>query len=115
MARSGTSFSSSLFAAFTLAGIIMFVYLFAKRTRWSRRNLVAGLILGLLNFSNIYFYLRAHQVFPNNPTLVFSAMNIGVYYLGTQDGALCFTEKLAWVTSLESAIAIYAINVLVPP
>src|SRR5690606_34927258 len=74
MAKSGAAFSSSLLAAFTLAGILIFIYLFARRSAWRMRNIVAGVILGLLNFSNIYFYIRAHQVFPENPTLVFSAM-----------------------------------------
>jgi len=114
MARSGASFSSSLFAAFVLAGIVMFAYMIARRTRWSLRNLVAGLILGLLNFSNIYFYLRAHQVFPHNPTLVFSAMNIGVISLGTIVGALFFREKLSWVNGLGIVLAIAAIVVLIP-
>src|SRR3546814_18165076 len=82
MAKSGAVFSSSLFAAFTLAGILIFLYLIVKRSRWQTRNVVAGLALGLLNFGNIYFYIRAHQVFPENPTLVFSAMTIGVLTLG---------------------------------
>jgi drug/metabolite transporter (DMT)-like permease len=114
MARSGAEFSSSLFAAFVLAGLAMFAYMFARRTRWAVRNLVAGLILGLLNFSNIYFYLRAHQVFPHNPTLVFSAMNIGVISLGTLVGFLFFKEKLSWTNALGIALAIAAIVVLIP-
>src|SRR3546814_6848946 len=88
--------SSDLFAAFTLAGILIFLYLIVKRSRWQTRNVVAGLALGLLNFGNIYFYIRAHQVFPENPTLVFSAMNIGVISLGTLVGAGLFKEKLRW-------------------
>src|SRR5690606_24780404 len=95
LAKSGAMFSSSLLAAFTLAGILIFAYLFARRSVWRKRNVVAGVILGLLNFSNIYFYIRAHQVFPENPTLVFSAMNIGVISLGTLVGAGFFKEKLS--------------------
>lgn len=114
MARSGAEFASSLFAAFALAGLAMFAYMLARRTQWAVRNLVAGLILGLLNFSNIYFYLRAHQVFPHNPTLVFSAMNIGVISLGTLVGFLFFKEKLSWINVLGIALAIIAIVVLIP-
>src|SRR5690606_14353668 len=68
LAKAGAAFSSSLFAAFVLAGIIIFLYLIIRRVNWQRRNIVAGLVLGLLNFGNIYFYIRAHQVFPDNPT-----------------------------------------------
>ncbi|HEU0230985.1 MAG TPA: DMT family transporter [Burkholderiaceae bacterium] len=114
MARSGTSFSSSLFASFVLAGVLMFIYMIARRTRWTARSVVAGIILGALNFSNIYFYLRAHQVFPHNPTLVFSAMNIGVISLGTVVGALIFRERLSWTNGAGIVLAIAAIVMLFP-
>ncbi|HEY9281072.1 MAG TPA: EamA/RhaT family transporter [Eoetvoesiella sp.] len=114
LAKSGAAFSSSLFTAFVLAGIVIFLYLFLQRTKWTRRNLLAGILLGLLNFSNIYFYIRAHQVFPGNPTLVFSTMNIGVISLGAIVGAGFFKEKLSWLNGLGIALAISAIVVLIP-
>ncbi len=114
LAKSGAAFSSSLFAAFVLAGIVIFVYLLARRTQWTRRNLIAGIILGVLNFSNIYFYIRAHQVFPGNPTLVFSTMNIGVISLGAIVGAGFFKEKLSWLNGLGVLLAISAIVALIP-
>ncbi|TEA80181.1 DMT family transporter [Allopusillimonas ginsengisoli] len=114
LAKAGAAFSSSLFAAFVLAGMIIFLYLIIRRVNWQRRNIVAGLVLGLLNFGNIYFYIRAHQVFPDNPTLVFSAMNIGVISLGTLIGAGIFREKLSLVNALGVALAIGAIVILIP-
>ncbi|MDS1140616.1 DMT family transporter [Pusillimonas sp. SM2304] len=114
MAKSGAAFSSSLLAAFTLAGILIFIYLFARRSVWRQRSVMAGVVLGLLNFSNIYFYIRAHQVFPENPTLVFSAMNIGVISLGTLVGAGFFKEKLSLVNALGIVLAISAIVILIP-
>lgn len=114
LAKSGAAFSNSLFVAFILAGVLIFLYLLARRSVWTRRNIVAGLVLGVLNFGNIYFYIRAHQVFPQNPTLVFSAMNIGVISLGTLVGAGLFKEKLLWVNALGIALAITAIVVLIP-
>lgn len=114
LAKSGAAFSSSLFVAFALAGILIFLFLLTRRTVWTRRSLVAGLVLGVLNFGNIYFYIRAHQVFPQNPTLVFSAMNIGVISLGTVVGAGMFKEKLSWVNALGIALAVAAIVALIP-
>lgn len=114
LAKSGAAFPSSLFTAFVLAGILIFAWLTIRRTQWARRNIVAGLALGLLNFGNIYFYIRAHQVFPENPTLVFSAMNIGVISLGTLVGAGFFREKLSWVNALGIVLAIGAILLLIP-
>ncbi|NYT62414.1 DMT family transporter [Alcaligenaceae bacterium] len=114
LAKSGAAFSSSLFVTFILAGALIFLYLLVKRSIWTRRNIVAGLVLGVLNFGNIYFYIRAHQVFPQNPTLVFSAMNIGVISLGTLVGAGFFKEKLLWINAVGIALAIAAIVVLIP-
>ena len=114
MAKSGAAFPNSLLASFILAGILMFGYLIVRHTAWTRRNIVAGLVLGLLNFSNIYFYIRAHQTFPENPTLVFSAMNIGVISLGTLIGAGVFKEKLSLVNGFGILLAVGAIIVLIP-
>ena len=114
LAKSGASFASSLFVTFSLAGLLTLAYLIARRRPWRTRSLLAGLLLGLLNFGNIYFYIRAHQVFPANPTLVFSAMNIGVISLGTLIGAGLFRERLSWVNGAGIALAIAAIVALMP-
>jgi drug/metabolite transporter (DMT)-like permease len=114
MAKTGAAFSSSLLISFSIAAVVIFGYLIAKRSAWDRRNVVAGLVLGTLNFGNIYFYIRAHQVFPDNPTLVFSAMNIGVISLGAIVGAGFFKEKLSWINILGIVLAISAIILLIP-
>lgn len=71
----------------------MFGYLLLKREVWTVLSFIGGIILGGLNFMNILFYIKAHQSFNDNPTLVFAGMNIGVICLGTITGALVFKEK----------------------
>lgn len=114
LARSGAAFSSSLLVTFVLAGIVIFSWLLIRRTQWDASSLKAGVILGLLNFGNIYFYVSAHQRFPENPTLVFSAMNIGVISLGTLVGAGFFKERLSMFNIAGIALAITAIVFLIP-
>lgn len=115
LAKSGAAFSSSLLLSFVLAAVLMFAWLVCRpTTAWSVRSLLSGLLLGLLNFGNIYFYIRAHQTYPDNPTLVFSAMNIGVISLGTLIGAGVFRERLGWVNILGIALALAAIGLLLP-
>src|SRR5690606_36896118 len=48
LAKSGAAFPASLFTAFVLAGILSFIWLTARRTQWLRKNIFAGLVLGLL-------------------------------------------------------------------
>ena len=72
-----------------------------------------GLLLGLLNFLNIYFYLRAHQSFAKHPTTVFATMNFGVILLGTLVGTFYFKEKLSGKNVLGLVLAVIAIIVIV--
>jgi drug/metabolite transporter (DMT)-like permease len=114
MARIGTAFPSGLLAAFTLAAILMTTYLIMRRTRWHAASLGAGLILGTVNFGNIYTYIRAHQHLPNDPALVFSAMNIGVISLGTLVGAFVFQERLTRLNAAGLAFALAAVLLMTP-
>ncbi|MBU4611553.1 EamA/RhaT family transporter [Achromobacter sp. GG226] len=114
MSKAGTAFPAGLAASFTLAGVMMLAYLLLRRTVWARRNLVAGMLLGLLNFGNILFYIRAHQQFPQDPALVFSAMNIGVVGLGALIGAWAFREPLSKINLLGLALTFVAIAVMIP-
>lgn len=112
IAKTGTAFSSGLFLSFVLAGVIIFGYLLVRRTQWNGRSVLGGLLLGLLNFCNILFYIRAHQTFHENPTLVFTVMNIGVISLGTIVGAVLFREKISRINLLGIALAIIAVLTL---
>ena len=90
------------------------LYLLAMRTRWGAGHLLTGILLGGLNFANIYTYIRAHQALPGSPTLIFSVMNMGVIVLGTLVGALLFREKLSPTNLLGVGLALGAIAVMVP-
>lgn len=104
-----TAFSGNLLVAFILAGVLMWAYLLVKRTDWRLKSMLAGIVLGVLNFGNILFYVRAHQVFKDNPTLVFAGMNMGVIALGTLVGARAFREKISRVNALGVALAMASI------
>ncbi|MFZ7259329.1 EamA/RhaT family transporter [Avibacterium avium] len=108
-AKMGSAFPTTLFIAFALAMCVMFMYLLIKRTQWNGASLLAGIVLGGLNFMNILFYIRAHQSFSQNPTLVFAGMNIGVICLGTLVGAIVFKEKISKINGVGIVLGILAI------
>lgn len=114
LSKAGAQFAGSLVVSFAISGVMMLAWLLLQRTRWSMRSLLSGLLLGALNFSNIYFYIRAHQHYAENPTLVFSAMNIGVISMGTLIGAGFFKEKLSWLNIVGIILAVAAILLLFP-
>ena len=114
LSKSGAGFSSSLLVTFVLTALLLFSWLTWQKTQWHARSIMAGLLLGLLNFGNIYFYIRAHQHFPEHPTLVFATMNIGVITLGTLIGAGAFKEKLSPISIIGIGLALSAVVALLP-
>lgn len=113
VAQAGTPFAASLQAMFALALAVAFAIQIGRRlagrTRFTWRNAFAGLLLGLANFGNIVFYVRAHQALADRPSLVFAAMNLGVVALGALVGTLAFREKLSRLNLAGVALAVAAI------
>lgn len=80
-----------------------------KEEAFQINNIGWGTALGLLNFGNIYFYLKAHQELSENPSTVFATMNLGVIILGSFIGVLFFKEKLNKLNYLGIAMALLAV------
>ncbi len=109
-------FTSSLLVVFTLAFIISVLYLLYQMIKNGLKltiiNFICGWILGIANFGNIVFYLKAHQTLSNQPSLVFSAMNIGVILLGSAVGVILFREKLSRLNYAGIILALISILTL---
>ncbi|WP_231459623.1 MULTISPECIES: DMT family transporter [unclassified Pedobacter] len=106
-------YTTSLFIVFCLAFIvsliIVLVMVLIKKTKIQIVNIGCGLILGLFNFGNILFYMKAHKALANNPSTVFAAMNLGVIVVGSLIGVLVFKEKLSRINYIGIAFAICAV------
>jgi drug/metabolite transporter (DMT)-like permease len=113
IAQAGTPSMAALQVAFGIAFVLMLAAQVLRHlrgsTRLAWRNLGGGLLLGLLNFGNIVFYVRAHQALPDRPSVVFAAMNIGVVVLGTLVGVFAFREKTSAWNRTAIVLAIVAI------
>ena len=109
-------FTSSLLVVFILAFIISILYLLyqilVNGLKLTMINLICGWILGIANFGNIVFYLKAHQTLYNQPSVVFSSMNIGVILLGSAVGVLIFREKLSRINYAGIVLALISILIL---
>ena len=116
LALSGTPATAALLVAFVLAFAGMLAWQGWRRLRHGvrpgLRHVAAGLLLGLLNFGNIVFYVRAHQALPDSPAVVFATMNIGVVLLGTAVGVLAFGEKTSPLNRAAIALALVAIGLI---
>jgi len=109
-------FTSSLLVVFTLAFIISILYLLYQTLinglKLTVINLICGWILGIANFGNIIFYLKAHQTLSNQPSVVFSSMNVGVILLGSAVGVFIFREKLSRLNYAGIVLALISIMIL---
>lgn len=110
------SYTNSLFIIFVIAFFIALLYLFfwlkLKKHRFDWKAIFWGMSLGVLNFGNILFYMKAHKALPDNPSVVFTAMNIGVMSLGAVVGVLVFGEKLSKINKLGLLLAIVAVLII---
>lgn len=98
---------------FIFASLITVISFLKKKLTIQISAFFYGLLLGLFNFLNIYFYLKAHQSFAKNPTTVFATMNFGVILLGTLVGAVYFREKLSKKNIAGLVLAVIAITLVV--
>ena len=116
IAAAGTPFAASLLVAFVGAFIVMALLQGWRQVRQRQgltlAGLLTGLLLGVTNFGNILFYVRAHQALPEQPAVVFSMMNIGVVVLGTLVGVWGFGERLSRLNKLAIPLAVVAITLI---
>ncbi len=112
VAAAGLPLGSSLLAVFALALVVAFAIELARGSRFTLRSALGGLLLGLCNFGNILFYLRAHRALPEQPALVFASMNLGVVALGALVGIALFKERLSRTNVLGLLLALAAIALL---
>jgi drug/metabolite transporter (DMT)-like permease len=113
------STGTSLFIVYSLAFLIALIGLlyqvFTKTMKFSWPHIFIGWVLGIANFGNILFYIKAHQALAKNPSIVFSSMNIGVIIFGTLIGVFIFKEKLSTFNKIGILLAILAITVIYYP
>lgn len=88
---------------------IIFLILLKKKAKIKFTVILNGLFLGILNFSNIFFYMKAHKIFSEQPSTVFAIMNFGVIVLATVIGYFFFNEKLTQKNILGLLLALFAI------
>lgn len=110
LSKMGGATAGNLIVSFVLALAFMIGVLTIKKIKANKSSVVGGLVLGALNFANIYTYIAAHKAMADTPTLVFAGMNMGVIALGVVVGIFAFKEKLHPVNALGVALALTAIG-----
>jgi drug/metabolite transporter (DMT)-like permease len=112
----GAPYTTSLFIiyglSFLVSQVVLLIMVSSKKIKFTIRHIFFGWVLGIANFGNILFYLKAHQALASNPSTVFSAMNIGVITVGAIIGLVVFKERLSNLNKAGILLAIIAIVVI---
>jgi drug/metabolite transporter (DMT)-like permease len=110
-------YTTSLFVVFGIALLIMIgavVYdVIVTKKPMHFKNIIFGGLVGIFNFGNILFYLKAHKAFAENPSTVFAGMNMGVIVIGSLVGIFVFKEKLTKMNYAGLFLALIAIILIV--
>lgn len=110
-------FSVLLTFIFGSAGIIGFIFSFIKKSKFKIRDFIAGLILGLFNFSSTYVLMHALSQDVYESSFVFSFNNIGIIIFNAFVAALFFKERMSRINifgivmAISSIVIIYFANV----
>lgn len=110
-------YPTSLFVVFCVAlsvALVISIYeIGIKKVKLEPKNILFGAMVGIFNFGNILFYLKAHKAFAENPSTVFAGMNMGVIVLGSLVGLLFFKEKLSKINFIGIFLALISIVFIV--
>jgi drug/metabolite transporter (DMT)-like permease len=114
---SSLPFTTSLFVVFLISLIIMILFnvyeLLFRKVKMDSKSIIFGGLVGVFNFGNILFYLKAHQAFSKNPSTVFAGMNMGVIVVGGLVGFFVFKEKITRKNIAGLFLALIAIVFIV--
>lgn len=83
-----------------------------KKSFWNRRNIIAGIVLGIPNYASLYFLLLALQDAPFELSILFPMYNLGIILTGVFVGIVLFKEQLDKRKILGLLIALISIVIM---
>ncbi|GAB5523760.1 MAG: DMT family transporter [Roseivirga sp.] len=97
------------FAFAFIWGIIVCII---KKISFTKKDILAGILLGIPNYFSIFLQLKALSAFDNNGAIVYPSLNIGIIIASTLAAVLFFKEKLGRINQAGVVLAIIVIFLL---
>lgn len=104
-------FISTIFLAALIVGSFILLFNMIKfKTKISRKDVIAGTILGLLNFASTYYIFQGMGMFDS--IFFFPVFNVSFVLTSTFVGLLIFKERLKLINWIGISLAVIAILII---
>lgn len=106
-------FSGSLFGCAAFFGlIILLIKSIEKRESFGKKNIIAGIILGVPNYFSIIFLIKALKTDGFESSTLFTINNVGIVVVSTWVGILVFKEQFSLKNKIGVGLAIVGIVIV---
>ncbi|MEB8329365.1 DMT family transporter [Flavobacteriaceae bacterium KMM 6897] len=103
-------FSATVFGAAGITGILfILIKSYKEPLKINLRDIIGGLVLGIINYFTIHFLLRALQNDFINSASIFTINNVAIVLLSTIFGILVFKETLSKKNWIGLGLAVISI------
>jgi len=104
-------FTPGIFLIAGLIGtaILIYRYRVTKDIKWQWKDVIGGMILGLINYSSLYFILKAMNSKLLDPAIFFPVNHMGIIAAGILVGLIAFKERISVVNWVGIGLGLVAI------
>ena len=103
-------FSATIFCFAAIIGIATLIYkAYNNQFKFDSKSLLGGLILGVINYSSIYYLLKALHFEGSESSTIFTVNNVAIVMSSTLIGLFFFKEYISKKNWIGIALAIISI------
>jgi multidrug transporter EmrE-like cation transporter len=95
--------------SFLSAATVGLLLVLFRKKRLKKKEIIAGVLLGIPNYFSIYFLLLALTDFNNNGAVLYPVFNVSIILLSAMVGILLFKDKLLKMNYFGLLLAILSI------
>ncbi len=107
-------FSSTIFCIAACIGILILTYrISAHKNRFELKSLPFGILLGIINYSSVFYLLKALQIKDLESSTLFTINNVAIITLTTLIGYMLFSEHISrknWIGITFAIISILLVT-----
>ena len=103
-------FSATIFGCAAIIGILILIYKALNHTfKFDIKNVIGGVILGIINYYSIFFLLKALQFEGFESSTLFTVNNVAIVMVSTLVGLFLFRESISKKNWIGISLAIVSI------